>query len=330
MQGLVTSLFFGFGPMFFFAAIVYWLDRYEKEPKLLLGGIFAWGALIAAGGAFLINSLLGRGVYLFTGSEFTAMAATASVIAPVVEECLKGLAVLVVYLIFRRQFDSTMDGIVYASITALGFAATENTYYIYNFGYLQGGMAGVFSIVITRVLLVGWQHPFYTAFIGIGLARSRLARRNHIKILAPLAGLAIAIFFHSMHNTLLRVFGGSGDEAIVISLQWIGWSLIVLFILGTLSQERKFLKYHLKEEVDLGTITPHQYRTACSAWYQIIARLKALTSRQYIATSRFYQVCGRLAHKKRQHFRMGKAEDHHSTIERLRNELAILSPLARA
>ena len=35
-MALIVSIFFGFVPMFFFAAFVYWLDRYEKEPKILL------------------------------------------------------------------------------------------------------------------------------------------------------------------------------------------------------------------------------------------------------------------------------------------------------
>ena len=42
-MAFIVSLFFGFFPMFVFAAIVYWLDRYEKEPKALLGAAFFLG-----------------------------------------------------------------------------------------------------------------------------------------------------------------------------------------------------------------------------------------------------------------------------------------------
>ena len=63
---LFVALFFGFVPMFFFAAFIYWLDRYEKEPKILLGAAFFWGVVIAAGGAFIINSAaLAAGVHRF-------------------------------------------------------------------------------------------------------------------------------------------------------------------------------------------------------------------------------------------------------------------------
>ena len=62
LLGLSLSIFFGFAPVLFFAWIVYWLDRYEKEPGILLGGVFVWGAVIAAGAAFMINTTLGLGV----------------------------------------------------------------------------------------------------------------------------------------------------------------------------------------------------------------------------------------------------------------------------
>ena len=92
------------------------------------------------------------------------------------EETLKGLAVLVVFLVFRREFDSVLDGIIYAGVAALGFAATENAYYIYTYGYQESGWSGLLSLTFIRVILVGWQHPFYTAFFGIGLAVARLNR----------------------------------------------------------------------------------------------------------------------------------------------------------
>lgn len=62
-MGFITSLLFGFVPMLVFSGILYWLDRYEKESKLVLGVVFIWGAIVAAGAAFLINTILGMGVY---------------------------------------------------------------------------------------------------------------------------------------------------------------------------------------------------------------------------------------------------------------------------
>src|SRR5512136_2809277 len=104
-MGLIVSAFIGYATALLFAYVLYWLDRYEKEPLILLGGVFLWGAVVAAGSAFLINTILELGIYVFTGSNIATDLASGSIIAPIVEEILKGLAVLGIYLVFRREFD---------------------------------------------------------------------------------------------------------------------------------------------------------------------------------------------------------------------------------
>ncbi len=327
-MGLILSIFFGFVPMFFFAWFVYWLDRYEKEPKILLGLVFFWGAVVAAGGAFLINTLLGLGVYMFTGSEGATALTTGSLIAPIVEESLKGFAVLIVFLLFRREFDSLLDGVIYAAIVALGFAATENAYYIYQYGFQESGMGGLFWLVFVRVVLVGWQHPFYTSFIGIGLAASRLSRSSGVRFLAPVAAWVIAVLAHSFHNTLAELLQGVSGMVFGTVLDWGGWFLMFLFILWMITQEQRSIAVNLLEEVSLGTLTETQYRTACSAWAMNSAQFNALTAGHYRQTSRFYQVCAELAHKKRQRANLGEEGGNTAMIERLRVELSNLGPYA--
>jgi RsiW-degrading membrane proteinase PrsW (M82 family) len=330
LSGLLFSLFFGVVPMFFFAIIVYWTDRYEKEPKLLLGAVFLWGAFVAAGGAFLINTVLGLGVFYFTGSESATELTTGSLIAPVVEEILKGLTVLVVFLIFRHEFDSILDGIVYAAIAALGFAATENTYYIYTYGFLENGFGGALFLSFVRIILVGWQHPFYTAFTGIGLAFARLSRNVFGKIFFPLLGLSAAIFTHSMHNTLAHLLQGVGGLVATTLNDWAGWFIMILFVIWALYREQRWIIDQLREEVLLGVITPSQYQVACSAWSQSTARLGALFSGRFSDTNRFYQVAAELAYKKQQHALMGEEGGNSLSIQKLRTELGRLSPIAAA
>ena len=325
----LISIFFGFVPMFFFAYLVYWTDRYEKEPILLLGGVFVWGAVIAAGAAFIINTFLGLGVYIFTQSDMFTEVTTGSAVAPVVEESLKGLAVLIVLLLFRREFDSILDGIVYAAIAALGFAATENAFYIFSYGYAESGFAGMFFLVFVRVILVGWQHPFYTAFIGIGLAISRLNRNWAVKILAPIIGWCVAVFTHSMHNTLATFLQGIGGLATSTLIDWSGWLLMFFFIIWALYREQRWISAQLREEVSLGILTPAQYKIACSAWEQTGYRLGALFTSRYGVTKRFYQLTAELAYKKQQRLKMGDEYGNIAIIERLRAELTRLSPLVR-
>jgi RsiW-degrading membrane proteinase PrsW (M82 family) len=325
-MGLFLSLFFGFVPVFFFAWFIYWMDRYEKEPKFMLLGVFSWGAIVAAGMAFVVNTSLATGVYLFTRSETATNLTTGALIAPVVEEVWKGLAVLVVFLAARNEFDSILDGIVYAGIVALGFAATENTLYIYRDGYLEGGYAGLFSLVFIRVILVGWQHPFYTAFIGIGLAITRLTRNPMTRLVALVGGLGLAIFLHSLHNTLASLVRGVGGFLLGTIIDWSGWIFMLLFILWAIYRERQWIVTQLQEEVSLGLLTPSQYQTACSAWLQSIARFGALFSGRFQTTNRFYQLCAELAYKKEQRLKMGDEGENGEIIEKLREELVRLSP----
>jgi protease PrsW len=322
---ILACLLISFTPALFYSWIMYWVDRYEKEPKLLLGVVFFWGAVVAAGGAFIINTVLGLGVYLFTSSEALTDLTTGSLIAPVIEESLKGFAVLIVFLVFRNEFDSILDGIVYASIAALGFSATENAYYIFTYGYQESGMMGIFVMFVIRVLLVGWQHPFYTAFTGIGLAVARLNRSMVIKILAPLFGFCVAIFSHSLHNTIAGLLGGLIGLGATLAVDWTGWIGMFIFILWALARERKWIVEYLKEEVTLGVLTVAQYRVACSAWAQTAARLGAMFSGRFLATRRFYRLTAELAYKKYQRATLGEERDNTKIIENLRSELAQLS-----
>ncbi|MEK6753979.1 MAG: PrsW family intramembrane metalloprotease [Chloroflexota bacterium] len=322
-MALLVSIFFGFVPMFLYAAFVYWLDRYEKEPKALLGAAFFWGVVIAAGGAFVINTAFGLGIYIFTNSETAAEFGTASIVAPIVEEILKGLAVGIVFLMFRKEFDSILDGIIYGGIVGLGFAATENTLYIYRNGYLEGGWGGLFLLVFIRVFVVGWMHAFFTAFTGIGFAISRLNRNTLIKIVAPFVGLGIAISIHAFHNTFGSLIGG-GEGLIIGSLiDWLGWALMFGFIIWMIVYERNIVKKQLLEEVSAGVISQAQYQKALSPWTLTTAGLSGR------ATSRFYHACGELAHKKEQLKKLGDEGGNAAIVESLRMELASLAPQVR-
>ena len=323
-MGLIVSLLLGFLPALLFAAFVYWLDRYEKEPIFLLGGVFVWGAMVAAGGAFILNTIFGIGVFWLTDSFFITDLATASVSAPLIEETLKGFAILLVFLIFRREFDNYLDGFVYASIVALGFAATENAYYIYNYGYVEEGWVGVLVLSFIRNVLVGWQHPAYTAFIGFGLAAARMNRSWFVRIGAPLLGWGLAVFTHALHNTLVTFAGGPLGILGTTFLDWMGWIFIFGIVVWATFREAGFMVHYLREEVTLGVITKEQYQTATSAIMASIDRWRALFQGRYFATSRFYQLCAELSHKKRQAIDLSEVE-HAGEIFALRKELHGLS-----
>jgi protease PrsW len=324
LTGFSLSVLFGFLPMFFLAAVIYWLDRYEKEPKRLLGGVFSWGAIVAVIGALVLQIMLGQGVLMLTGSAALEEIAGSSLFAPVTEEILKGLAVLLVFLFFRHEFDSILDGIVYASITALGFAATEDVLYYFS-AYMEEGLGGLMVLVLLRFVIFGWQHAFFTSFTGIGLAIARLNHNPLIKIGAPLAGLSIAIFIHSLHNSLLTFLHGMVGLAAAIFVAWTGWLFLFLFIVWLIYREKTWLEEYLREEVALNVITPEQYRAACSPLGQSRARMAAIKKGSFRTTVHFFQLCAELSHKKRQLATMGEESGNSGFIQSLREELKRVS-----
>ena len=328
-MALLGALSLGFVPMFMFAAFVNWLDRYEKEPKLLLGAAFLWGVVIAGGGAYILNTAFGIGIYAITGSEGAAEFGTTSIVAPIIEEALKGLAVLVVFLMFRNEFDSVLDGVVYGAVTAMGFAAIENVLYIYRNGYIEGGWEGFWVLAFIRVVLVGWMHPFFTAFTGIGLAIARMTRNVLVKIIAIPTGYAIAVVAHAFHNTFSGLIGGFEGLLAGTFVDYLGYAVMLIFIIWMIVYERNILKKNLRDEVNTGLISPKQYSSATS-FFQTNAHLSALTSGTFRSTARFYQVCGELAHKKEQLAQMGDENGNTQIIENLRAELTQLAPQAKA
>jgi RsiW-degrading membrane proteinase PrsW (M82 family) len=325
-MGVFLSLFFGFVPMLVYAFLIYRMDRYEKEPKRLLRNVFLWGAIIAAGGAFFINTVMGISIYAVTGSETATDFTTSTVIAPLVEESLKGLAVLLVFLLMRNEFDSILDGIIYAAITALGFAATENAYYIYTYGYQETGISGIFEMTFIRVIVVGWQHPFYTSFIGIGLAIARGSRSSLTKLIMPLLGWGVAVFTHAFHNAL-----ASSNEGVLCIfgtfLDWSGWIAMLVFLFVLVNRERRIMVQNLAEEIQLGIITLEQYQIACSPVRQNRTRLMAWRGKNRKDVDHFFDLCGELAHKKNQYVILGDEGGNLATIERIRTEISALSPV---
>ena len=96
-----------------------WIDRWEPEPPRLLLIAFLWGACFSALGALIINSSAALAVDVLLGKGSGDVIGS-TVIAPLVEEGLKGAFLVGLLLFRRREFDGIIDGIVYAGIVGGG------------------------------------------------------------------------------------------------------------------------------------------------------------------------------------------------------------------
>ncbi|GIV92448.1 PrsW family intramembrane metalloprotease [Chloroflexus aurantiacus] len=323
MIGFVAAAVLSFVPAFIYAAIAYWLDRFEKEPRGLLFGAFIWGAFVATLGAIVWTGLAQVSLSIFIG-EASAEVAGTTLLAPLVEESLKGIAVVIIMLAFPEEFDSRLDGMLYAAITALGFAATENLLYLYFMGYQESGVGGLISLFILRVILGGWGHAVYTAWIGLGLAMSRLHPNRFIRFISPFAGWLLAVCLHALHNTmavfLAGEFGLTG-LGLTLLVDWSSWIVVLGLVIWEIRREQHHIATYLAEEVMAGIIAPGHYNAAKSFSGQLRNRLRNATA------SRFYEACAELAHKKH-HLATGVGDERNTIarINQLRRELAQLAP----
>ena len=193
-----------------FAAIV-WIDRWEPEPPMLMLGAFLWGAGGATACALLLNdAVVGFGTFLWGPDEqqFFALA----VMAPLVEEAAKALFVVALWLWRRSEFSGLVDGIVYVSLAAAGFAFTENILY-FGKAFAEGGLGdvggGVVAVFILRCVLAPFSHPLFSAMVGIGIGLASRAGSTAPRLLWPALGYVLAVVLHGVWNgsTLL---GGTG------------------------------------------------------------------------------------------------------------------------
>ncbi len=180
-----------------------WIDRWEPEPRWVLGFALFWGAGVAVGIALLVNRALQTAV-IASGNAENAVTLSVAIIAPIVEEFVKGLGVLLLVWIARRSMDGPIDGLVYAAVSAAGFAFTENILY-FGQALAAGGTDQLGSTFLLRGLFSPFAHVMFTSCIGIALGFG-VTRTRGVGILGYFAlGLAAAIALHALWNGALLV-----------------------------------------------------------------------------------------------------------------------------
>jgi RsiW-degrading membrane proteinase PrsW (M82 family) len=227
-----------------------WLDRYEPEPRNLLVAGLLWGAFAATGAALVFQGL----GFVGGASERDSLA----VVAPVTEELTKG-AFLVLLLWWRRhELDGVLDGIVYAGMVGIGFAYTENILYLAaaydgTDGLGPGGTTALTATFVVRCLISPFAHPFFTAFIGIGVGLAIASRRLPVRVLAPVAGFVLAAFLHGVWNS--STLSGTGDFLIVYgTLMFPAFVGVVAFAIYRRRSERPLLAAALHDAAERGLL----------------------------------------------------------------------------
>jgi len=317
----LVILFGSLLPTFIYLLATWWLDRYEKEPVWLLILSFFWGAVPAIILSLIFEILLDMPVSSFLGQTFVSTLFSGSVNAPVVEETFKALALLCLVLIFHREFDDELDGLVYGAMIGFGFALTENIFYFFSVMSKGGFGAGIFNIFM-RTFIFGFNHAFWTAIIGATIGYARLSKGFSKRILVPFSGWLLAIVLHGIHNAGVLVVQQTFclSFCIILTVNWGGLALIISVAILILKKESRWIKEQLSDEVKKGELSEYDYNLLSSSSRRMNLRWKVLTKsgfRGYRNLGKFFQSATELAFKK-QHLETDKIKD--EVIEKLRNK----------
>jgi RsiW-degrading membrane proteinase PrsW (M82 family) len=329
MTALVAILG-GLIPTILYVLFVWWLDRYEKEPASTLILAFSWGALPAALASLVLEMILLLPISMVWGSEGLASNLIGSALsAPLVEETCKGLAIVGLVLLFPREFDDVLDGIVYGAMIGFGFALTENLFAYYLPLTSQMGLQVSASNLLLRSIGFGANHAFWSAILGASVGSARLAQKRAHRIGVPMGGWLLAVSFHAIHNVGAILTRQIGFLSLGMSLivDWGGILLLLMVAARVLRREQQWIRRGLVEEVRGGLVSQADLNLLLSAGRRFARRWAALrrggrpASR---ALGRFFQSATDLAFAK-QHLRsLGDEGGNLAQVQRLREELGAL------
>jgi RsiW-degrading membrane proteinase PrsW (M82 family) len=295
---LLTAFVWGAIPMAVLLAIVYFVDRYEKEPLKLLAVALVMGAIIAPLIAVLIEDGLNIRSSAFVSSTVPFSQLTPW--TPIIEELVRGLAILAVFFVVRYEIDDLLDGVVYGAVVGIGFGLAADFWAI-----LQAPNLGQsITPALPGIMVAGFNHVFYGAVIGLVLASARRSSTPSV-VLAALVGMAFAAGFHLLHDYLPKWLAtgnaapGRLSGAVSDLPNLLGLAGLVGIIVWALSRERVLIGEELHDEVAAGIVTPEDYAAVTNSFRRFGALSRSMGGGKWRLRRRLYVLEVELAFRKR-------------------------------
>jgi len=226
-----------------------WLDRWEPEPPRLLIFAFLWGAAVAVIGALLIGALFG--VLGILSGEFTGVA----IQAPLVEESLKGLLLLIMLTGRRRaEMNSLTDCLVYAGMVGAGFAWVEDILYIGT----NDNIGGALFTAALRLIMGPFAHPLFTSMTALGIYFSMRQRSTGAKVGCILAGFLGAMLLHGLWNGSSALVNGWGYFIVYLLVMIPVFVLMIIIAVKSRKREQQMVAAKLPGMVQAGLVRPKE------------------------------------------------------------------------
>ena len=250
-------------PLAIVVSVLLFIDRFEPEPLGMKLAALAWGGGVSIFFGIMGNEFVQYSVTEQTGDEVQGMIFSVVVGAPVVEELLKGLGVLVIVWARRTHISSAIDGLVYAGFAACGFLVVEDFTYFVRAVLTDGNLGQMF---FQRVVMGVFGHVMYTSCMGwaTGWAVTR-ARSAAAGCGAVALGWFTGMLLHATWNGTAVLSGGDDElfDTFYIFIHVPLFLLWFLFIALAMKRERRDAAAGLMPYVAQGWIVPSEIQMVC-------------------------------------------------------------------
>ena len=250
-------------PLAIVVSVLLFIDRFEPEPLGMKLAALAWGGGVSIFFGIMGNEFVQYSVTEQTGDEVQGMIFSVVVGAPVVEELLKGLGVLVIVWARRTHISSAVDGLVYAGFAACGFLVVEDFTYFVRAVLTDGDLGQMF---FQRVVMGVFGHVMYTSCMGwaTGWAVTR-ARSAAAGCGAVALGWFTGMLLHATWNGTAVLSGGDDElfDTFYIFIHVPLFLLWFLFIALAMKRERRDAAAGLMPYVAQGWIVPSEIQMVC-------------------------------------------------------------------
>ncbi len=199
----------------FFWIYFFWKqDKYEKEPIGQVLIVFLLSAFLTF--PVIIPESIGERLFPFRDengiipTNLVNLFIYLVIFVGLVEELAKFIPVRF-YIFRKKDFNEPMDGLVYASVSAMGFAFVENIFYILS-GFANSTQEGI-TMSVARIISSP-VHIIFASYWGIelGLYKNHPERKGKV-----IKGFLIASFLHGLYDFFAYIGMIPGVLAIIVA-----------------------------------------------------------------------------------------------------------------
>ena len=214
----ILLIFLSFLPPLIYTIWIRNTEKYHREKWKSVAVCFLWGASIAVLAAFILEVLLEIQLFVSIRDEGMVSLVAVILIAPVVEELTKPLALRLKTV--KKEIDELEDGLIYGAVAGLGFSATENL--LYGLDSLSEGLLFFFVLITMRSFGACLLHASATALTGYGYGKTIMKRAS---ILSVLPYFILAIFIHSFYNFLVSVDVVGVGVGLIVAFAFVAFTI---------------------------------------------------------------------------------------------------------